>query len=124
MGDGWTVTFRGCEAAHVDCDAARFEVAGRRGKRIAVEVRTTAQIEHILARELGRQGLDASDRAAILAVAGRRLIEESLAEWGAVQPLLFLDSRLFLVPGAKRRLLKERGLLPAGASPRSAGSTL
>lgn len=107
----WTVTFRGCDAAQVDCEAARFEVAEPEGTSAVVEVRTTAQVEHILARELGKQALDAQDREAILSAAGRQLIEERLAETGAVEPLLFLDSRLFRVPGAERRLLRECGLL-------------
>lgn len=109
---GWTVTFRGCKAVENDCDTALFEAMPREGAAVAVEVRTTAQIERILARGLGSQALDAREREAILSVAGRQLIEERLAETGAVEPLLFLDSRLFRVPGAERRLLRECGLLP------------
>ncbi len=108
---GWTVTFRGCERAQEDCDAARFEVASPAGAASTVEVRTTAQIEQILARELGKERLEGRDREAILSVAGRQLVEESLAREGAVEPLLFLDSRLFRVPNAERRLLRECGLL-------------
>ena len=109
---GWTVTFCGCEQTEEDCDAAQFEVAFPHGAAQTVEVRTTAQIEHILARELGTEALGAPEREAVLSVAGRQLIEESLAEQGAVGPLLFLDSRLFRVPGAERRLLEKCGLLP------------
>ena len=108
---GWTVTFRGCEQGQEDCDSARFEVAPPRGTAITVEVRTTAQIERILARELGKQALGAHEREAILSVAGRWLVEERLEEKGQVEPLLLLDSRLFRVPGAERRLLRECGLL-------------
>ena len=108
---GWTVTFRGCDQAHTDCDTARFEVTAPAGTTSSVEVRTTAQIEQILARELGKDRLTVRDREAILAVAGHQLIEGSVAQEGAVEPLLFLDSRLFRVPGAERRLLQECGLL-------------
>ena len=108
---GWTVTFRGCERLQRDCDTARFDVAGPEGTGLPVEVRTTAQIEYILARELGREALDAREREAIVSIAGRWLIEETLAERGAVEPLLLLDSRLFREPGAERRLLATCGLL-------------
>ncbi|OGO51182.1 MAG: hypothetical protein A2148_08915 [Chloroflexi bacterium RBG_16_68_14] len=108
---GWTVVFRGCEQAQQDCDSARFQVTPPQGKSITIEVRTTAQIEQILARELGKQALDAREREAILSPAGRRLIEERLEEKGQVEPLLFLDSRLFRASGAERRLLEQCGLL-------------
>lgn len=116
MGTGprWSITFRGCAASGRDCDAALFEATSGEGDVATIEVRTTAQVEHILARELGKGELMAEDREAILSVAGRRLIEEQLANVGAVEPLLFLDSRLFRVPGEERRLLRECGLL-AGA---------
>ena len=109
---GWTMVFRGCEAVRDDCAAARFDVTSPQGAVTSVEVRTTAQIEHILARELGKSALDAREREAILSVAGRQLIEACLADEGAAEPLLFLDSRLLRAPGAERRLLQECGLLP------------
>jgi hypothetical protein len=80
--------------------------------REPVEVRTTAQIEHILARELGMEALGPGERDRILQLAGRQLIEVCLVQEGAAEPLLYLDSRLFRVPGAERRLLREAGLLP------------
>lgn len=83
---GWTVRFRGCKHARDGCTAARFDVAPSQGAAVAVEVRTTAQIERIPSRELGNEALDARDREAILSVAGRQLIEERLAEEGAVEP--------------------------------------
>ncbi|MDZ4279058.1 MAG: hypothetical protein U1B78_07955, partial [Dehalococcoidia bacterium] len=64
-----------------------------------------------LARELGKAALAASDREAILSVAGRQLIEEALAATGAVQPVVFLDSRIFRIAGAERQLLRMCGLL-------------
>ena len=110
-GTGWTVTFRGCRAVENDCDGAEFDVTPLDGAPIGVEVRTTAQIEHILARELGKRELEPRDREALLSVGGRQLVEKSLAEAGAVEPLLLLDSRLFRVPGWERRLLRECGPL-------------
>lgn len=108
---GWTVTFRGCEQTDDDCDAAWFEAAAPQGDVLEVEVRTTAQIEQILARELGKSNLERGDREAILSVAGRQAIDEALAERGEVSSRLYLDSRLFRTPGAGRRLLRECGLL-------------
>lgn len=87
------------------------------GDATPVEVRTTAQIEHILARELGNEALDAREREAVLSTGGRRLIEEQLAATGAVEPLILLDSRLFRVPDAERRLLRECGLLARADRP-------
>ena len=80
-------------------------------------MRTTAQIEHILAGEVGKEALAGRDREAILSVAGRQLIEECLADEGAVEPLLFLDSRLFRVPGAERGLLEKCRLAPGVSWP-------
>jgi hypothetical protein len=108
---GWEITMKGCQQVEQDCDSARFEVKAPKGEPVAVEVRTTAQVEHILARELGKEALSAGDREAILTVAGRWLIEELVGQGGAVGPLLLLDSRLFQVPGAERRLLQECGLV-------------
>ena len=82
-GTGWTVTFRGCRAVENDCHGAEFEVTPLDGAPIGVEVRTTAQIEHILARELGKRELEPRDREALLSVGGRQLVEESLAEAGS-----------------------------------------
>lgn len=109
---GWRIVFTGCDPGHDDCSAGRFEATSPEGHVVHVEVRTTAQVERILARELGSPSLDARQREAVFSVAGRQLIEACLAEGGAVRPLLFLDSRLFRVPGAERRLLRESGLLP------------
>ena len=108
---GWKIAMTGFQQVEQDCDSARFEVTAPRGEAVAVEVRTTAQVEHILARELGKEALSAGDREAILAVAGRWLIDELIEHGGAVDPLLLLDSRLFQVPGAERRLLQECGLI-------------
>ncbi len=107
----WTVTFRGCGTVHDDCDAAHFQVTPSRGAGFTVEVRTTSQIEHLLAQELGKEALDTADREAILSTAGQQIIEELLAARGTVERMLLLDSRLFRVPGAERRLLRECGLL-------------
>ena len=114
---GWTIVFLGCGRAQQDCDSAKFEVQRADGIPFKVEVRTTAQIEHILAREVGKEALAGRDREAILSVAGRQLMEECLAEEGAVEPLLFLDSRLFRVPGAERRLLEVCRLAPGVSWP-------
>ena len=51
-----------------------------------VEVRITAQIESILAREMGKRELTEQEREAILSVAGRRLIDECLAGAGPRRP--------------------------------------
>lgn len=108
---GWTVTFGGCEDAQHLCDAARFEVMPSQGAGVAVEVGTTARIKYVLARELGKEALEAGDRKAIVSVAGCQLIEKCLTEEGAVEPLLFLDSRPFRVASAERRLARECGPL-------------
>jgi len=114
---GWTITFLECKRAQhgLRLRSLRSPVAGRPPAR--VEVHTTAQIEHILAGEVGNEALAGRDREAILSVAGRQLIEECLAEEGAVEPLLFLDSRLFRVPGAERRLLEVCRLAPGVSWP-------
>jgi hypothetical protein len=78
---------------------------------LRVEVRITAQIESILAREMGKKELTEHEREAILTLAGRRIIEECLRERGRVDPLLLLTSQIFREPGAERRLLRECGLL-------------
>ena len=108
---GWTVSMRDFRQVRQDCDCAIFEVAPPAGEPVTVEVRTTAQVEHILARELGKETLSVGDRQAILSVAGRWLIEERVATEGAVEPLLLLDSQLFQAPGAERRLLRRCELL-------------
>ena len=106
-----TIRFEGCGRESAECDTARFDVAEEGRPALRVEVRITAQIESILAREMGRQELTEQERDAILTVAGRRLIEECLRERGRVDPLLFLTSQLFREPGAERRLLRECGLI-------------
>lgn len=108
---GWAIVFRGCDELRGDCSAARFDVTPPGGVLTTVEVRTTVQIEHILALELGKEQIDAPAREAILSVAGRQLIEAQLADGKAIEPLICLDSRLFRLPGAERRLLQECGLL-------------
>lgn len=108
---GWAIAFLGYGEPRGDCSAARFDVTPPGGARTTVEVRTTAQIEHILALELGKEQIDAPAREAILSVAGRQLIEAQLADGKAIAPLLCLDSRLFRLPGAACRLLQECGLL-------------
>jgi hypothetical protein len=108
---GYSIRFEGCARESAECDAARFAVVEKGRPSLRVEVRITAQIESILAREMGKRELTQREREAILSVAGRWLIEECLRERGRVDPLLFLTSQLFREPGAERRLLRECGLL-------------
>lgn len=110
-GSSWSIEFRGCTGPRDECQAARFQVASPGGSPSSVEVRVTVQIESILARHLGKHELSPTEREKILSVAGRQLIEESLARRGRVDAVLLLDSRLFLSHGAQRRLLRECGLL-------------
>jgi hypothetical protein len=107
---GWQVTYRGCEVGS-DCDSVRFEVQLQDGTTLSFEVRTTAQVEYILARELGHEAITPRDREKILSMAGRRLVEDAMAAQGAVARLILLDSRLFREPGAERTLLRASGLL-------------
>jgi hypothetical protein len=106
-----SILFEGCARESTECDAARFAVIEEGRPPLRVEVRITAQIESILAREMGKRELTEQEREAILSLAGRRLIEECLRERGRVDPLLFLTSQLFREPGAERRLLRECGLI-------------
>ncbi len=106
-----SIRFEGCGRESAECDTARFDVVEQGTAPLRVEVRITAQIESILAREMGKQELTEQEREAILTVAGRRLIEECLQERGRVDPLLLLTSQIFREPGAERRLLRECGLV-------------
>jgi hypothetical protein len=108
---GRSIRFAGCARESAECDAARFTVIEEGKPPLRIEVRITAQIESILAREMGKRELTEQEREAILSVAGRRLIEECLRERGRVDPVLFLTSQLFREPGAERRLLRECGLI-------------
>lgn len=108
---GRTIHFEGCARESVECDTARFAVVEAGSPALRVEVRITDQIESILAREMGKRELTEEEREAILSVAGRRLIEESLRNRGRVDPVLFLTSQIFREPGAERRLLRDCGLL-------------
>jgi hypothetical protein len=108
---GRSIRFEGCARESAECDTARFAVVEEGRPPLRVEVRITAQIESILAREMGRREMTKQEREAVLSVAGRRLIEDSLRERGQVEPLLLLTSHIFREPGAGRRLLRECGLI-------------
>lgn len=107
----WSIRFEGCARESAECDTALFDVVEEAKSPLRVEVRITAQIESILAREMGRRELTEQDREAILSTAGRRLIEECLRERGHVDPVLLLTSEIFRQHGAERRLLRECGLI-------------
>ena len=106
----WSIRFEGCTRESAECDTALFDVVEEAKPPLRVEVRITAQIESILAREMGRRELTEQEREAILSTAGRRLIEECLRERGHVDPVLLLTSEIFRQHGAERRLLRECGL--------------
>jgi len=108
---GRSIRFEGCARQSAECDGAQFNVAQKGRSPLRVEVRTTAHIESILAREMGKREVTAQDREAILSAAGRRLIEECLRERGRVDPVLLFTSQIFREPGAERRLLRECGLI-------------
>lgn len=104
------VRFLGCCEDAQDCDAGRFECR-QDGRAVIIKVRVTAQIERILARELGREDLTKEERASILEVGGRHMLEERLRHRQPLEHVLYLDSRIFLTPGAEKALLHESGLL-------------
>jgi hypothetical protein len=108
---GRSISFEGCTQECAECDTARFAVVEEGKPALRVEVRITAQIEGILAREMGKRELTQQEREAIVSVAGRRLIEECLRERGRVDPVLLLTSQLFREPGAEHRLLRDCGLI-------------
>lgn len=108
----WQITFVGCTHEANDCDAGHFECR-EFGRSHHVVVRVTAQIERILARELGRPELTRTERERILETGGRRLLEGRLRAGQPLEPVMYLDSRIFLSPGAEKALLRESGLLPA-----------
>lgn len=113
-----SIVFLGCEeAAGTDRDCGYFSVRYQ-GREQRVEVRTTAQIEQILAHELGKDHLSPAEREAVLSVGGYQLIRRYLEQGRPLEPVILLDSRLFLTPGAERRLLQACGLLPSGPSDR------
>ncbi len=101
---GWSIEFRGCADPEDDCSSAVFDVTSPVGERQKVEIRTTTQIEAILAREKGKTSLARADRESLLASAGRKMIEESIAR-GRIDQVLTLDSRIFRSAGEERRLL-------------------
>ena len=107
----WSIQFEGCTRESAECDTALFDVVEEGESPLRVEVRITAQIESILAREMGRRELTQQERETILSTAGRRLIEECLRERGHVDPVLLLTSQIFREHGAERRLLRECGLI-------------
>jgi hypothetical protein len=108
---GWSIRFEGCARETAECDTARFAVVEQGREPLRVQVRITAQIESILAREMGKRELTEQEREAILSLAGRRLIDECLRERGRVDPVLFLTSQIFREHGAERRLLRDCGLV-------------
>lgn len=108
---GRSIRFEGCARKGTKCDAALFAVVEEGRLPLRVEVRITAQIESILARETGKRELTQQEREAILSLAGRRLIDECLRERGRVDPVLFLTSQIFREPGAERRLLRDCRLI-------------
>jgi hypothetical protein len=108
---GWSIEFQGCTEKEVDCRCGHFEVTPEGGPSQLVEVLTTAQIEHILAGELGKSELSDEERGLILSTAGRHLIEQCIREEGHVPPVLHLTGMIFRSQGAERRLLQESGLL-------------
>jgi hypothetical protein len=108
---GRTIRFEGCAQESAECSAARFAVVQEGNPPLRVEVRITALIESILAREMGKQELTQQEREAILSLAGHRLIEDCLRERGHVEPVLLLTSQVFREPGAEKRLLRECGFI-------------
>ncbi|HUS83104.1 MAG TPA: hypothetical protein VM013_07640 [Dehalococcoidia bacterium] len=108
---GWTVSFHGCTEKDIDCHAGKFDVRRRDEPVRQVEVLTTAQIEHVLAGEMGKKALSDEEREIILAVAGKHLIEQCIEEEGRVPSVLYLSGQIFLSEGAERRLLQECGLV-------------
>ena len=108
---GWSIQFRGCVEKEPDCPCGKFEVSRENEPAREVEVLTTAQIEHILAGEMGKKALSDDEREVILAVAGRHLIEQCIEEQGHVPSVLYLSGQIFRSPGAERRLLQECGLI-------------
>jgi hypothetical protein len=108
---GRTIRFEGCAQEAAECNAARFALVQEGSPALQVEVRITAQIESILAREMGKRELTQQEREAILSLAGHRLIEECLRERGRVDPVLLLTSQIFREHGSERRLLRECGLI-------------
>jgi hypothetical protein len=82
---GRTIRFEGCARESDECGTARFSVVEAARPPRQVEVRITAQIEGILAREMGRRELTQQEREAGLSVGGRRLIEACLRERAATQ---------------------------------------
>lgn len=106
------IDFLGCAPHDLSCDAAWFRLRGPGAEVRRVEVRVTAQSERLLARQLGRDELSPGEREAILAIAGRRLIQGCLERGEAPGPVVLLDSQaLFRQPGGGRALLRECGLL-------------
>ena len=107
----WVIEFEGCSEESPECHAGFFGVARGSERRLSVEVRVTAQIEHLLAHLLGKDSLTVKEREAVLSVAGRHLIEKCLSQEEKVEPVLLLTSQIFRSRGAERRLLRECGLL-------------
>lgn len=107
----WSIRFDGCSEESAECAAAHFDVVEEGRTPLRVEVRVTAEIESILAREMGKRELTHQERESILSTAGRRLIEECLHERGRVDAVLLLTSQIFREPGAGKRLLRECGLI-------------
>lgn len=105
-----TITCEGWSLGE-DCDSGFFRVEGAPASPPRVEVRTTRQIEHLLAHQLGKESLSEPEREAILEVGGHWLIDRRLIEVGHVEEVLLLDSDIFRHHGEERELLREAGLL-------------
>lgn len=109
----WSIEFHGCFEKDVDCNCGVFRVRRLDEPEQRVEVLTTVQIEQMLAKVIGKDALSDHERSALLATAGRHLIEDCIHHDGRVQPLLFLTGEIFHSRGAERRLLQESGLIKA-----------
>lgn len=104
------ITFQGCRPEE-DCRVGLFLVEGPGPEPARVEVRTTRQIEHLLAHQLGKERLDDAELEAVLGTGGRWLIQRELGRTGRLLGRLLLDSDIFRHRGEERRLLREAGLL-------------
>ena len=112
MSGPWQIEFLGCAEPVEECRSGLFRITMPGMEAQQVEVRTTAQLESILARALGKEVLSQQDQKALFTTVGLPLIEGHLSERGSVEPLLLLSSELLRRPGGERRLLQQCGLLP------------
>lgn len=109
----WSIEFEGCTEADGECRSGHFRVGQPSGQEQRIEVRLTLQEETILAEHLGKQSLSPDERAAVLSVGGRDLIERHLREDQRPHAVLYLTSHyvFFEHPGVQRDLLRRAGLL-------------